>query len=177
MIPQHSLDIQMLHSDRLVLTSKLRGMFMQEILADVRNLLVYAGDAYASLVSISRLWHLARKPALLTFQPCPEPVEVSRIPYDMTEAIRIECADANIDANHATCVGPYKIFLILLHAERDKVLAGSNSAYRGRENPAIAVPALLDFHKTDFRQLDSLVNNTDAVLLVPRPVGLAVTMF
>lgn len=52
-IPKHSLDIQVFHGDRLVFTGKPCGQLVQEILTNVCDAFMEAGNTDTSVLSIS----------------------------------------------------------------------------------------------------------------------------
>ena len=143
---------------------------MQEILADISHLLMLYSKPDALLAAVIGTFLPAGKFSLLA----DEFLLMLAIGFGVCNAVAvavgIELFDADIQADNASIIAMSD--LILLHAKRNIEFPACRHGNRRIENAAVKVFETFVFHKTDFRNLNSVSDNAKAIALIPRPVRL-----
>jgi len=175
-IPQHILDLQVLDGDDLVFVNEPCGELLQEVPADIPDMLVDAGDADALLVAVARAWHLPCKAALLPRElPLILPKD-ARIGNRPAVAVGEELLETDIDADLPRAARRESD--IFLDAQRYEVFAGGRARDGGIQDAPVEVAALADTDAADFRQAKMVLSvEADAVLLVACAVTLLMPSF
>ena len=107
------------------------------------------------------------------------PGQATQYPWivnSVTVAVRVEFLQAHVDADHSTGIPAKQGIHIHFHAQGDVVFPRRSAGHGGIQDPAVEVLGEFGFHFPNFRELDSVANDTDAIRLVSRSIGLAVDM-
>jgi len=175
-VPQHIPDLQVLDGDHLVFADQPCCELLQEVLADVSDMLVNAGNADTLLVAVARTWHLPCKAALL---PREFPLILSEdagIGNRFAIAVSEEFFKPDINAELARTT--WRESDIFLDAKRNKVFAGCCARDGGIQDASLKVAALADADVAELRQSQTVfVIEADAALLIPRAVALLMPPF
>ena len=135
-----------------------------------------SGNTDSSLIPIHRPWHFPGKSSLFSHELSCQTPQDSRICNSISIAVRIELLQAYINTYFAAVISLEQSLLVQFYAQRYEVFARSNTADRSVEYSPFKLTALLDFHSSDFWQLDSISYDADAIALVSCAVGLAMVM-
>ena len=135
-----------------------------------------SGNTDSSLVAIHRPWHFPGKSSLFSHELSCQTPQDSRICNSISIAVRIELLQAYVNAYFAAVISLKQTSLVQFYAQRYEVFARSIAANRSIKDSPVKFTALLDFHSSDFWQLDSISYDTNTVALISCAIGLAMVM-
>lgn len=174
MVFEHTIDVKTFDTDYLVFISQCERLFVQEVVTDIGNSLVFPCKSQRRFAVVSRAILFASQSAIQAFKFSLMLIESLWTIHNIGVGISIEMADADIDSNHSTAIAQH--LERLFNLKRNKILTACGLGYSGKLDFATEITAVGKLNPTDFRESNSISVNAYTIVLAHSAVRLMPTL-